>query len=83
MTVSYFHANNYMLGVQHILFFLYSVTIVGLNPANYSVAEDAGSVNVTLSLLRGTLAQGFSVVLVTSFSDGTATGGIVFVAFWY
>ena len=53
----------------------------GLNPVNYSVAEGAGSVNVTLSLLSGTLARGLSVVLVTSFNDGTATGRIVFVAF--
>ena len=53
----------------------------GLNPVNYSVAEDAGGVNVTLSLLSGTLARGLSVVLVTSLNDGTATGGIVFVAF--
>ena len=53
----------------------------GLNPVNYSVAEDAGGVNVTLSLLSGTLARGLSVVLVTSLNDGTATGGIAFVAF--
>ena len=53
----------------------------GLNPANYSVAEDAGSVNVTVSVLSGILARGVSVVLVTSLSDGTATGGILFVAF--
>ena len=45
------------------------------------MAEDADGVNVTLSLLSGTLARGLSVVLVTSLNDGTATGGIVFVAF--
>jgi len=56
------------------------VVTFGLNPANYSVAEDAGGVNVTLSLLSGSLARGLSVVLVTSLNDGTATGGIVFVA---
>lgn len=55
----------------------------GLNPANYSVSEGAGSVNVTLSLLSGTLARALSVVLETSLNDGTATGGILFVAFWY
>ena len=55
----------------------------GLNPANYSVAEGVGSVNVTLSLLSGTLARGLSVVLETSFSDGTATGGILFVTLKY
>jgi len=59
------------------------VVTFGLNPVNYSVAEDAGGVNVTLSLLSGTLARGLSVVLVTSLNDGTATGGIVFVAFMY
>ena len=53
----------------------------GLNPVNYSVAEDAGGVNVTLRLLSGTLARALSVVLVTSLNDGTATGGVVFVAF--
>jgi len=57
------------------------VVTFGLNPVNYSVAEDAGSVNVTLGLLSGTLARGLSVVLATSFNDSTATGGIVFVAF--
>ena len=51
----------------------------GLNPVNYSLAEDAGSVNVTLGLLSGTLARGLSVVLATPLDDGTATGGIVFV----
>jgi len=57
------------------------VVTFGLNPVNYSVAEDAGGVNVTLSLLSGTLARGLSVVVETSLNDGTATGGIVFVAF--
>jgi len=59
------------------------VVTFGLNPANYSVSEGAGSVNVTLSLLSGTLARALSVVLETSLSNGTATGGILFVAFWY
>ena len=53
----------------------------GLNPANYSVAEDAGSVNVTLSLLSGTLNRALSVVLVTSLNNDTATGGILCMAF--
>ena len=60
-----------------------SAVTFGLNPANYSVAEDAGSVNVTLSLLTGTLTRALSVVLETSFNDGTATGGILFVAFMF
>ena len=53
----------------------------GLNPANYSVGEGAGSVNVTLTLLSGTLARALSVVLETSLNNGTATGGIRFVSF--
>ena len=56
---------------------------IGLNPASYSVAEDAGSVSVTVGLLSGTLARGVSVVLVTSLNDGTATGGILFVPFMH
>ena len=53
----------------------------GLDPANYSVAEDAGSVSVTVGLLSGTLARGVSVVLVTSLNDGTAIGRTLFVPF--
>ena len=53
----------------------------GLNPANYSVAECTGSVNVTLTLLSGTLDRALSVVLETSLNVGTATGGILCVAF--
>ena len=81
MTVSYLHATGD--GVQDFItqFIPYSVVTFGLNPVNYSVAEGAGSVNVTLSLLSGTLARALSVVLETSFSDGTATGGILFVEF--
>ena len=40
------------------------------------MTEDAGSVSVTVGVLSGTLARGVSVVMVTSLSDGTATGGI-------
>ena len=58
-----------------------SVVTIGLNPASYSVAEDAGNISVTVSVLNGTLERGVSVILVTSFNDGTATGRIVFVAF--
>jgi len=53
------------------------VVTFGFNPANYSVAEGTGSVNVTLSLLSGTLNRALSVVLETSLNDGTATGGIL------
>ena len=62
-------------------FLPYSVVTFGLNPVNYSVAEDAGSVSVTVSLLSGTLARGVSVVLVTSLNDGTAIGMTLFVPF--
>ena len=74
-----------VLGVQDFTtqFFLHSVVTFGLNPANYSVAEGAGSVNVTLSLLSGTLDRALSVVLETSLNDGTATGGILFVPFMH
>ena len=54
---------------------------IGFNPVNYSVAEDAGSVNITLSLLSGTLNRALSVVLVTSLNNGTATGEILCMAF--
>ena len=60
-------------------FFLNSVATIGFNPAKYSVAEDAGS---TVSVQNGTLARRASVVLETSFTDGSAaTGGILFVTF--
>ena len=86
MTVSDLQANIWLefnISLSHS--WPYSVPILGMNPATYSVAEDAGSVDVTLSLLSGTLTRGFSVVLETSdsFNDGTATGGIVFVAFMF
>ena len=81
MTVSYLHATGHRVQDFTTQFFPYSVVTFGLNPVNYSVAEGAGSVNVTLSLLSGTLARALSVVLETSFSDGTATGGILFVEF--
>ena len=58
-----------------------SVVTIGFNPATYSVDEDAGSVSVTISVRSGTLARDVSVVMVTSFRDGTATGGVLFVAF--
>jgi len=57
------------------------VVTIGLNPDSYSVAEDAGSVSVTVSALSGALERGVFVVLVTSVNDGTATGGNLFVCF--
>jgi len=53
------------------------VATIGFNPATYIVAEGAGNVNVTVSVLSGSLARGVSVVMATSLSDGTATGGIL------
>ena len=46
---------------------------IGFDPVAYSVLEDAGSVNVTVSILNGTLARNVVVTLSTE-SDGTVTG---------
>ena len=48
---------------------------IGLNTVAYFVLEDAGSVNVTVSILNGTLDRNVVVTLSTE-SDGTATGKI-------
>ena len=48
---------------------------VGFNTVAHSVLEDAGSVNVTVSVLNGTLARNVVVTMLT-LSDGTATGKI-------
>ena len=45
---------------------------VGFNPATYSVTESAGSVDVTVNILNGTLAR--DVLLMTALTNGTATG---------
>ena len=47
---------------------------IGFNPATYTVAESAGSVNVTVNILNGTLARDVCVLLMTALTDGTATG---------
>ena len=47
---------------------------IGYNPATYSVAESAGSVNVTVNILNGALDRDVHVLLMTSLTDGTATG---------
>ena len=44
----------------------------------YSVAESAGSVNVTVNILNGTLARDVQVFLMTALTDGTATGTVEF-----
>ena len=45
---------------------------IGFEPVAYSVLEDAARVNVTVSILNGTLARNVAVSLLTS--GGTATG---------
>ena len=56
------------------LYFLYSVITIGFNSATYTVAESAGSVNVTVNILNGTLDRDVHVLLMTALTDGTATG---------
>ena len=46
---------------------------IGFNPVTYSAFEEAGSVNVTVSILNGTLARNIVVALSTT-PGGTATG---------
>ena len=52
-----------------------AVVTIGFNTVAHSVLEDAGSVNVTISVLNGTLARNV-VVIMSTLSDGTATGNI-------
>ena len=52
-----------------------SAITIRFHPATYTVAESAGSVNVTVvNMLNGTLARDVHVFLMTSLTDGTATG---------
>ena len=51
---------------------------IGFSPTTYTVNEGVGSVSVALSLRNGILARDVAVTLQTL--DGTATGGILFVA---
>ena len=60
--------------VNDIILFLYLVIIIGFNPATYTVAESAGTVNVTVNVLNGTLGRDMHVLLMTSLTDSTATG---------
>ena len=46
---------------------------IGFNAVAYSVLEDVSSVNVTVSILNGTLARSVEVTLSTV-PGGTATG---------
>ena len=49
---------------------------MGFDAVAYSVLEDAGSVNVTVSILNGTLARNVVVILSTELG-GTATGKLI------
>ena len=55
---------------------------IGFDTVAYSVLEDAGSVNVTVSILNGTLARNVLVTLSTE-SGGTATGKCNKLSFCY
>ena len=55
---------------------------IGFDTVAYSVLEDAGSVNVTVSILNGTLARNVLVTLSTE-SGGTATGKYNKLSFCY
>ena len=47
---------------------------IGFSLTTYTVTESAGSVNVTVNILNGTLARDVHVLLMTSLTDSTATG---------
>ena len=51
---------------------------IGFNPATYSVTESAGSVNITVNVVNGTLARDVHGFLMTALTDGTATGIVEF-----
>ena len=57
-------------------FFASAVVTVGFNTVNHAVLEDAGSVNVTISILNGTLARNVVVTLLT-LSSGRTTGEFI------
>ena len=54
-------------------FFASAVVTIGFNTVKHSVLEDTGSVNITISILNGTLARNV-VVTLSPLSGGTATG---------
>ena len=56
-----------------IILFPSAVVAIGFNTVAYTVLEDAGSVNVTASILNGTLARNV-VVTMSAESGGTAIG---------
>ena len=57
------------------IYFSSAVVTIGFNKLTYSVLEDTGSVNVTLSILNENLARNVAVMLSTEFG-GTATGKV-------
>jgi len=59
--------------VDLIVLFSSAVVTIGFDAVAYSVLEDAGSVNVTVSILNGTLARNVEVTLSTV-PGGTAIG---------
>ena len=54
-------------------FFASAVVTIGFNTVAYSVLEDGSSVNITVSILNGTLARNVEVTLSTV-PGGTAIG---------
>ena len=56
-----------------LIFFSSAAVTIGFNTVPYSVFEDAGSVNVSISILNGTLARSV-VVTLSTVSGGTSTG---------
>ena len=54
-------------------FFSSAVVTIGFNTVAYSVLEDGDSVNITVSILNGTLARNVIVTLSTV-PGGTAIG---------
>jgi len=73
--VSLVVCNNIFVFVANTVCTIFSpsaVVTIGFDSVTYSVLEDAGSVNVTLSILNGTLAR--DVVVRLFKSGGTAIG---------
>ena len=62
------------LCVKQNMFFPSAGITIGFDQVTYSVLEDAGSANVTVSILSGNLARNAVVTLLVS--GGTATGKI-------
>ena len=75
VTVSVLSCNMFELiayTVRQKIFFPSAVITIGFDPVTYSVLEDAGSVNVTVSILNGTLERNVVVTLLVP--GGIATG---------